>query len=153
MRHANNCPAILAVILSVVDLLNSERIFERDSRRLKRDPMFGVVRGGLLVVPLDKTLDRRGPELSGSCQFHRGLSACTRSGFPRRLDQRLRFHAIVARDSGQSPTTNASRASRRRAQSSRGPGLAMRPARQAEFERNRLGDVGEARPCADQASG
>ena len=39
----------------------------------------------------------------------------------------------------------------RRAKSSCGPSLSMRPARQAEFERDRLGDVGEARAARRSA--
>jgi hypothetical protein len=46
-RQADNCPALLAIIFVIIELLYGERVFEDIARRLEPDAMFGVIRGAL----------------------------------------------------------------------------------------------------------
>ena len=49
--HANEREPILAVVLTIIDLLDCKRVFENAPRRLKADAMLGVVGLCLFIVP------------------------------------------------------------------------------------------------------
>jgi hypothetical protein len=73
-RQADNCPALLAIIFVIIELLYSERVFEDIARRLEPDAMFGVIRGSLGLIPIERVIANY-IRLSRSCVKCRSAAA------------------------------------------------------------------------------